>query len=263
MAQESLTLAQLTARFLGSLPAEARQDSQADAYHFVRWCGADRPAAALTPYDIELYLESLGSGTADLERRLDAVRDFLAFAKKSGFVPKNLAPLVRRRRPASAKPSRLGALEAAPMTAEGYEALKRDLETLKARRPQMAAELQRARADKDFRENAPLDAAREEQARLEGRIRYVESLLGRAVTVDHRGEEAHVRLGSTIVLRNLTSGQALRYTLASPSEVNTAQGCISIASPVGKALLERRVGEEVEVIAPAGALRFRIEEIEL
>jgi transcription elongation factor GreA len=62
-------------------------------------------------------------------------------------------------------------------------------------------------------------------------------------------------------VRDLASGASVRYTLVSPSEVSPGQGKISVASPVGKALIERVVGDEVEVLVPAGILRFRIEEI--
>jgi len=264
MAQEALTLSQLAARFLGGLPPEVRQESQGEVYRFVHWCGAHRPAADLSPHDVNLYLESLGGGVADLERRLEPVRAFLSFAKKEGLIKRNLAPLLPRKRPSTPATPSAPAPEPVPMTPEGYEALKAELAALKARRPQIAEELKRAMADKDFRENAPLDAARDEQARLEGRIRELEGLLSRAVLQEEKEEaaEAVVRLGSTVLLRNLASGQLLRYTLVTPSEVNAAQGCISSASPVGKAILDRRVGEEVEVQAPAGPLRFRIEGIE-
>jgi transcription elongation factor GreA len=119
-------------------------------------------------------------------------------------------------------------------------------------------------ADKDFRENAPLDAAREHQAHLEGRIREIEATLRHAVIVGEGSPQSNARVGvgSAVLLRNLKSGTEVRYILVSPSEVNPAEGKISIVSPVGKALMERRAGEEVDVKAPAGTLRFRIESVE-
>jgi len=72
---------------------------------------------------------------------------------------------------------------------------------------------------------------------------------------------AKTHLGSTVILRDLASGSAVRYVLVSPSEVSPAEGKISIASPVGKAILSRTVGDEVEISVPAGRLHFRIEEI--
>jgi transcription elongation factor GreA len=128
----------------------------------------------------------------------------------------------------------------------------------------VAEELRLAMADKDFRENAPLDAARERQGLLEARIRELEATLKQAVIIADASlrSNARVGVGSAVLLRNLKSGVELRYVLVSPSEVNPAEGKISIASPVGKALIERSAGEEVEVAAPAGKIRFRIESVE-
>ena len=94
----------------------------------------------------------------------------------------------------------------------------------------MAEDLRRAMADKDFRENAPLDAARENQAHLEARIRDIETTLKHAVTVGSttRRPDATAGVGSRIVLRNLKFRAEVRYMLVSPSEVNPAEGKISI-----------------------------------
>jgi transcription elongation factor GreA len=156
-------------------------------------------------------------------------------------------------------------MAAAPsqLTAEGQASLSAELEALKARRPGIAEELRRAMMDKDFRENAPLDAAREHQAHVEGRIRQLEAILKHAEVIGGQtAPGAKTHLGSTVILRDLASGSAVRYVLVSPSEVSPAEGKISIASPVGKAILSRTVGDEVEVSVPAGSLRFRIEEIQ-
>jgi transcription elongation factor GreA len=148
------------------------------------------------------------------------------------------------------------------MTAEGYAALQQELEALKAQRPLIAEEIRRAALDKDFRENAPLQAAREKQSHLETRIRELESMLRRAVIVDDRGDGQRVQLGSTVEVRNLNTGATARYTIVGPAEADAKAGKISSASPVGRALLDRREGDEVEVEVPAGPLRLRIERIE-
>jgi transcription elongation factor GreA len=193
------------------------------------------------------------------------VRAFLAFAKKKGFTAANMG--VHLRPPKATKTSKPQRVlkEEAPisLTREGMIALEAELEELRARRPHMATELRLAMADKDFRENAPLDAAREQQAHLESRIRDMEATLRRAGVIgEERKSKSVVGMGSTVLLRNLKSGAELRYMLVSPREVNPGQGKISIASPVGRALVRKREGEEVEVEAPAGAIRFRIEKIQ-
>jgi transcription elongation factor GreA len=260
---EPLTLSQAAALFVASLSAEARQDSQAEVYRFARWFGADRPIGDLRGHDVALYAESLGPATPDVLRRAETVRSFLSFAKKEGLTATNLAPHLRLRK----SPQPTSAVAAPPpkrtqLTEEGHASLRAELEALKEQRPVVAEELRLARLDKDVRENAPLDAALDRQAHVEARIRELETLLKHAEVIGRgtdSGTKAH--LGSTLLVRDLASGASVRYTLVSPSEVSPIQGKISVASPVGKALIERAVGDEVEVLVPAGILRFRIEEV--
>lgn len=149
------------------------------------------------------------------------------------------------------------------LTEEGLRALEAELQQLIARRPQLAVDRQRAMDDKDFRENAPLDAIREQQAYLESRIREIEAALAHATLLEHSdGPKSEVNVGNTVHLRNLKSGKELKYTLVNPREVSPAQGKISVESPVGRALIRRQEGEEIEVTAPVGSIHFRIEKIE-
>lgn len=261
--REATSLSQAAALFLSGLAPEARQGIQSEVYRFVRWYGADRLVGELRGHDMALYAESLGTATADIVRRAEAVRSFLAFAKKEGLTTTNLATHLRLRKiPLSTEGGAVTAATPSQLTAEGHASLSAELKALKAQRPSIAEELQRAMVDKDFRENAPLDAARERQAHVEGRIRQLETILKHAEVLGGEvAAGAKTHLGSTVILRDLASGSAVRYTLVSPSEVSPAEGKISIASPVGKALLHRTVGEEVEITVPAGRRHFRIEEI--
>lgn len=262
---EGLTLQEAASRYLASLSPEMRRQSQAEVHRFMRWYGADRPVGELHGHDVSAYAGTLGEGVADAARRIDTVRSFLTFAKKKGFTPTNLAVHLRVRKGASAQASAgpASAPREVQLTKEGRADLEAELERLKAERPRVAEELRRAMSDKDFRENAPLDAIREQKAHLESRIGEVEGTLRDAVSLGKKKPEgAPAGVGSTLVLRNLKSGGEVRYTLVSPSEVNPGQGKISVVSPVGKALLRRRAGEEVEVAAPAGVVRFRIEHVE-
>jgi transcription elongation factor GreA len=260
---ESLKVSQVAAMFVAILSDEARQESQAEVYRFVRWFGADRPISDLRGHDVALYAEFLGPATPDVVRRAETVRSFLSFARKERLTATNLAPHLRLRK--SSLPVNgvvAPPLERTQLTEEGHASLRAELEALKEQRPLVTEEVRQARLDKDLRENAPLDAARDRQAHVEARIRELDTLLKHAEVLGggaDTGAKAH--LGSTLTVRDLASGASLRYTLVSPSEVNPGQGKISIASPVGKALIERLVGEEVEVLVPAGVLRFRIEEI--
>jgi transcription elongation factor GreA len=252
-------------RYLAELADEERIASQAEVERFVRWSGADRACDQLRAHDVANYAETLTGTVTDASSRADAVKRFLAFAKKAGYTSTNLGTHVRLRKTSGQRPSHGGgAFKTEEVTPEEMEALTAELETLKGQRPGITRDLRRAMADKDFRENAPLDAAREQQGYVEGRIRDLEAKLERAVVLE--GEQTVsgrvVEVGSTVHLHNLKSGTQIIYSLVRPSEVDAAQGRISAQSPVGRALLLRRAGEEVEVAAPSGTIRFRIERIE-
>ncbi|HUS82159.1 MAG TPA: GreA/GreB family elongation factor [Dehalococcoidia bacterium] len=231
----------------------------------MRWYGTERRLSELNSHEVSKYPESLGVTLADASRKLEPVRSFLTFAKKKGFTATNMAVQIRPPKPAKAikAPRRLVQRARESLTREGIAALEAELEELRSRRPVLTAELQRAMSDKDFRENAPLDALRDQQGHLESRIRDIETVVHNAVVVDKAGvAKSEVEMGSTVHLRNLKSGASLKYTVVSRREVNAAEGKISIDSPMGRSLVARREGEEVEVSAPAGSLRFRIEKIE-
>ena len=259
-----MTLAQAAAHYLSALPAETRSLAQAEVSRFIRWYGADRPLSELRGHDVSLYSDSLGATTPEVSRRLEVVRVFLAFLKKQGLTSTNLATHLRA--PKAAMPQALTGTtpqKTVDLTPEGYAALEAELAALVKQRPVIAEELRRAMLDKDFRENAPLDASKEKQAHLEARIRDIEATLKDARVLEKQKRGAsRVQVGSTVILRNLSSGATVRYSIVGPNEANALQGKISNASPVGRALLERQQGQEIEVTAPAGVLRFRIEEIQ-
>ncbi len=262
---ESITLAQAAENYLSSLEAGRQAEARRVVLDFVNWYGRDAALNQLQGPDIARYVESgnLGSGET-AQQRAQALKEFLSYLRERKLVPHALAQHVRVRR---AQAPRRAAPAAAPveMTAEGYAALQAELESLKAQRPLIAEEIRRAALDKDFRENAPLQAAREKQSHLETRIREIESILRRAVIVDGPSQDEsgqRVQLGSTVHLRNLADGRLLKYTVVGPGEASGSGGRISSASPVGRALLDRRPGDEVEVQVPAGRVRFRIEKIE-
>jgi len=259
----TVSLLEAATRYVASLDGEARAAAQAEVNRFVRWYGANRLTAELRGHDVSLYGEELGAATEEAKRRAEQVRTFLSFLKKQGMTPVSLAPHLRLKKNTRAAVAAFEEHREVELTAEGQGALSEELEALKAQRPHVRDEIRRAMLDKDFRENAPLDAAKDKQAHLEARIREIEAALKHAVIVEKTGGGgSKVRIGSTVEVTNLTSGAAQRYTVVGENEGNAAAGKISVASPIGRALLERKPGEEVEVSVPAGLLRFRIERIE-
>ena len=256
-----VTLAEAATRYATALKESARAAAVPELNRFVRWYGPERPLSGLRGHDVSLYADVLGPATAESSRRADFVRSFLVWLKKDGLAASNFAPHLRLR-----KGNKFDMPGAAPtaveLTADGIEALQTEFESLKAQRPKVQEEIRRAMLDKDFRENAPLDAAKEKQGHLEARIREIDAMLKRAVIVEQGGLTGRVRVGSAVVVKNLNSGALTRYTIVGPTEASAADGKISSVSPVGKALLGCGAGDEVEVSAPAGTLRFRLEEVE-
>jgi transcription elongation factor GreA len=263
MADESVTLADAARQYLASLPDDQRIEQGADVERFVRWAGGERIAARLQGQEVANYAETLPGTLTDSSRRADVIKSFLAFAKKAGFTETNLGTHLRVRK-TSAKAKARATTREVQLSELEHTALSAELEGLKAQRPRIIQDLQRAMADKDFRENAPLDAARQQQGHVEGRIRTIEGILANAEIVkDERAAGGHlVEIGSKVLLRNLNTGSELAYILVRPGEVNPAQGLISFQSPVGKALLLHQAGEEVEVEAPSGVVRFQILRVE-
>ena len=257
------TLAQAATEFLASLEPNERQDHRQELNKFVRWCGTERPLQELSAQDVSKYSESLDSSSPNAARNAASVKAFLSYAKKNGLIVSNLSVHLRvkkssTKQPTIAKEKR----QTIAMTTEGYRELEAELTTLKKERPRIAEAIRKAAADKDFRENAPLEAAKEQQGMVEARIRELEATLKLAVITEKKGDGVKVSLGSTITIKDLSHNEELRYTLVNPREASPAKGKISVDSPTGKALIGKGQGDVIQVEAPAGTLRYRIERIE-
>ncbi|HKK24109.1 MAG TPA: transcription elongation factor GreA [Gracilimonas sp.] len=151
------------------------------------------------------------------------------------------------------------------LTQEGYDKLDAELKDLKTRgRREIAEEISEARAKGDLSENAEYDAAKEAQGHLEDRITKLEDALANARVLDKKDLDlSKVRVLTTVTILNKKMDKEMKYTLVSPNEADFAAGKISIESPIGKALLGKEVGEEVEVDVPAGKLTLKVLKIEI
>lgn len=262
---QSLSLGEAAGHFLVSLSSEAREMSQQEVYRFARWYGWERPFAGLAAPDVANYAERLSLSDTDYTRKLELIRAFLVYAKKQGWSKSKLAVHLKTKK-GKASPRlahRRGAPEAVRLTRQGYAELEAELAALKGKRPQIIEEISRAAADKDFSENAPLDAAKEQYGQLEGRIRELEEALKLATIIDEKQSvTSKVGVGDSVILRDLATNEELRYMLVGPREVDPTRGKISNASPIGRAIVGRGEGEVVEVAAPAGKLRYEIKQIE-
>ena len=266
----SVTVLEAARQYLGSLATDSNRDQvQKELFRFVHWCGTDRILPELTPPELDEYVDQVaGSGaTPQAADRLHVVRRFLTYAKKEGMIPKNMVQHVRVRK-ATSKNRRgggQGIMETVELTQDGHTKLVADLEKLKAARSHLAVQIRKAAADKDVRENVPLEAAREELGHTESRIRSIESTLISAVVIDPTGNKTSkmVKLGMRVAVKDLKSGRETSYTVVSPSEANPLDGKISDVSPLGKAIIRRSVGQEVDVVTPRGEIRYRILKVSL
>ena len=148
------------------------------------------------------------------------------------------------------------------LTREGYQKLDQELNYLRtARRQQVARRLHEALTEGDLLENAELEDARNEQAFVEGRILTLEILLRDAVIIEENGPRDTVGLGSHVTVAE-GDGPPETYHVVGSAEADPTQGLISNESPLGRALMGRKVGDTAEVNAPDGVLVFEIVGIE-
>ena len=150
--------------------------------------------------------------------------------------------------------------KAVPMTKEGIERLEKELEPLRTvRRPEVAERIHAAKELASAQNNAEYEEAKNEQAFVEGRIITLERLLQNASVIDE--EAAHhanrVQIGAKVSVTS-GDGKSTEYTIVGPAEARPTDGLISNESPVGRALLGKRVGDEVQVQAPRGVVRLTI-----
>jgi transcription elongation factor GreA len=154
-------------------------------------------------------------------------------------------------------------LERIPITREGYETLKRELEYLKTvERPQNIKAIETARAHGDLSENAEFHAAKERQAFIEGRVNELGYKLNNAEVIDpNKLPKDRVLFGSTVELENIDTEETVVYQIVGVDESNIERGRISISSPLGKALLGKAPGDEVTINAPGGKRIYELIEI--
>jgi len=151
------------------------------------------------------------------------------------------------------------------MTQEGYDKKMAELSHLEnVERPEVVHAIVEARDKGDLSENAEYDAAKERQGMLEAKIAELKSLIASARIIDEsKITTDEVQLLTKVTIRNLKSKAKMTYTIVTETEANLREGKISITTPIAKGLLGHKVGDKVEVQAPAGLLKFEIMKIEI
>ncbi|MXP09272.1 transcription elongation factor GreA [Pseudoblastomonas halimionae] len=152
-------------------------------------------------------------------------------------------------------------VEKVPMLAEGYEKLTADLKVLRAERPKIVDAIEEARAHGDLSENAEYHAAKERQGHVEAQIGELEDQISRAQIIDPTtlsGDK--IVFGATVTLLD-DEDKPVKYQIVGPAEADAKQGRITYSSPLGRALIGKSLGEEVEVTVPSGDKFYLVDKI--
>ena len=150
-----------------------------------------------------------------------------------------------------------------PVTRKGYETLKEELENLKrVERPRNIKAIEEARAHGDLSENAEFDAAKDRQGFIEGRIGELEYKLANAdvINIDELPKDRAV-FGNKVLLENIDTGEEVEYQLVGPDESDIGNGRISVSSPLGRAILGKKPGDELTLEVPGGKRIYEIVDI--
>ncbi len=246
------------------------KDGYQELRKFVRWSG-DRQVSRFTPHDMEQYAREVGQGGADsAQQRLQPIKAFVDYWRDQGWISIRLATHLRPPRSKAAGASRTTsrAANAAEegktyLSQDGYDRLVQQVDDLKSERVSVTEEIRRAMADKDFRENAPLDAAKDRQGRIETQIRELELSISSAQILKEGGTGTLTRstVGARMKVKNKDTGDVMEYTLVDAREADVSSRRISIQSPVGQALLDQGIGEEVAVPTPKGTITYIVQDV--
>ena len=265
----NVSLGEAAGKYLAILPDEKKNAAQQEINNFIRWYGGrEKSMDSLEGAAVGNYAERLARTDAACVQKLDLVRGFLTYAHKQQWCRENLSVSIRVVKKAKSKTATASAKKKgekkkpAYMTQNAFNEIEIELKSLQEKRLAVMEDIKRAAADKDFKENAPYHAAREQKGMLDGKIMELDEMISTAVIIEENQNTNTVCIGSTVILQDVNSGKEVRYTLVGPREVNPAKGKISGVSPVGKAVLGKCPGDTFEVAVPSGKLQFQLKDIE-
>ncbi len=148
------------------------------------------------------------------------------------------------------------------LTAEGRDEMAKELSFLvNVRRPELAAKLKEAVSQGDLKENADYHDAKEQQAFVEGRVKYLENLLHSAEIISSGSDDGTVTVGARVTIVEVGEEEEEDYTIVGAAEANPSVGKISNQSPIGMALLGHKAGDKVKVTTPEGEITFKIKRV--
>ena len=266
MVSSQVTLSEACHDYLETRAKQKKDFPQQELFRFARWCDWDRLTHTIQPKHIEDYCSTLEGMGDERATYLDVTKKFLTYLYQNELTPSNLTSHAKIRRIGRRTVGQAihQQTQSSKLTAEGHRRLQEDLAELKGQIVHVVEEIRLAAATKDFSENSPLDAAREQQGQLESRIREIEAILREAsvITASKGGRQrkvVRIEIGSRVSLRDVGSGRQIKYMLVHSSEADPTAGKISDASPIGKAVMEKQVGDEVTVTTPKCPMVYRVD----
>ena len=252
--------------YVQSSSRKLNNTAQQEIGRMVRWLGAERVVETITPSEIGLYSDEFAkrSSTTTSPQKVAHIKKFLTFLRTSELTNSNLASHLRMKKSNVGKITKKledTKVEQINLTEAGYKDYLKQLKDYKSERPQLADEVRRAAADGDIRENAPLDAAREKIEMVNSKIFEIEAILKVANIIDNTTGGDRIVIGSKVSVKNHQNENNYEYQLVEANEANPLLGKISSVSPVGSAILGRRIGDEVTVSTPGGEQIYTIDSI--
>ena len=151
-------------------------------------------------------------------------------------------------------------MDKTPLTKDGEKKLQEELKNLKLERPKISKTIAEAREHGDLKENAEYHAAREQQSMVEAKIKDIEFKLGNSEIIDSKSSENknQIIFGSTVELLNTKDNSKIKYKLVGEDEADLTKNKISFNSPIGKGLMNTKVGDIITILVPRGELNFKI-----
>jgi len=151
-------------------------------------------------------------------------------------------------------------MEKTPLTKDGERKLQEELKNLKLERPKITKAIAEAREHGDLKENAEYHAAREQQGLVEARIKDIEFKLGNSEVIDSKSKENENQIifGSIVELLNIKDNSKIKYQIVGEDEADITKNKISFNSPIGKGIINKKVGDIITISAPMGKLNFKV-----
>ena len=151
-------------------------------------------------------------------------------------------------------------MDKTPLTKDGEKKLQEELRNLKLERPEISKAIAEAREHGDLKENAEYHAAREQQSMVEARIKDIEFKLGNSEIIDSKFSENknQIIFGSTVELLNTKDNSKIKYQLVGEDEADLTKNKISFNSPIGKGLMNKKIGDIITILVPKGKLNFKV-----